>query len=103
EELRTFHQDGTTLAGHTIAGWHKRIAYATGSLGHGLGLAAGAALGKRLRGELGTVYCLLSDGECEEGSIWEALLFVRHHKLANIVILVDANGLQGFGSTNEVA
>src|ERR1700722_10058369 len=103
EELRTFHQDGTTLAGHTIAGWHKRIAFATGSLGHGLGLAAGAALGKRLRGDPGTVYCLVSDGECEEGSTWESLIFAHHQKLANLVVLVDANGLQGFGSTAEVA
>ncbi len=51
----------------------------------------------------GTVYCLLSDGECEEGSIWEAALFIRHHAIANLVVLIDANGLQGFGSTREVA
>jgi len=103
DELKSFHKDGTALAGHPVAHWHKRIAYATGSLGHGLGLAAGAALGKRLRGEPGTVYCLLSDGECEEGSIWEAVLFVKHQNLSNLVVLVDANGLQGFGSTEEVA
>jgi transketolase len=103
DELRSFHKDGTTLAGHPVAHWHKRIAFATGSLGHGLGLAAGAALAKRLRGEPGTVYCLLSDGECEEGSTWEALMFVRHQNLSNLVVLVDANGLQGFGSTREVA
>ena len=102
-ELATFHRDGTRLAGHTIAGWHKRIRFATGSLGHGLGLAAGVALGKRLRGEPGTVYCLLSDGECEEGSTWEGLMFAHHQKLANLVVLVDANGMQGFGSTEEVA
>ena len=102
-ELKTFHQDGTKLAGHPIANWHKRIAFATGSLGHGLGLAAGVALGKELRGEAGTVFCLLSDGECEEGSIWEALLFARHRKLANLVVLVDANGLQGFGTTADIA
>ena len=103
DELRSFHKDGTALAGHPVAHWHKRIAYATGSLGHGLGLAAGVALGKRLRGEPGTVYCLLSDGECEEGSIWEAVMFLHHHKLANLVVLVDANGLQGFGSTGDIA
>jgi len=102
-DLRTFHQDGTLLAGHPIAGWHKRIPFATGSLGHGLGLAAGAALAKRLRGDPGTVYCMLSDGECEEGSIWEALIFARHQRLANLVVLIDANGLQAFGSTEEVA
>ncbi len=103
EELASFHKDNTRLGGHPVAHWHKRIVFATGSLGHGLGLAAGVALGKRLRGENGTVYCLLSDGECEEGSIWEAAMFARHQKLANLVVLVDANGLQGFGSTAEVA
>jgi transketolase len=103
DDLSSFHKDATVLAGHPVARWNKRVAFATGSLGHGLGLAAGVALGKRLRGEPGTVYCLLSDGECEEGSTWEALMFVHHHRLANLVVLVDANGLQGFGSTNEVA
>jgi transketolase len=102
-DLRTFHQDGTLLAGHPVAGWHRRIPFATGSLGHGLGLAAGVALAKRLRGEPGDVYCMLSDGECEEGAIWEALIFVRHQRLANLVVLIDANGLQAFGATDEVA
>lgn len=103
EELRSFHQDGTRLAGHPVARWHQRVKFATGSLGHGLGLAAGAALGKQLAGEAGTVYCLLSDGECEEGSTWEALMFAHHRRLRNLVILIDANGLQGFGATTEVA
>ncbi len=103
EMLKTFHQDNTTLAGHPVAGWHDRIAFATGSLGHGLGLAAGAALGKRLRNAPGNIYCLISDGECEEGSIWEAVMFAQHHKLINLVILIDANGLQGFGTTTAVA
>jgi transketolase len=103
EDLRSFHKDGTTLAGHPVAHWHKGIAFATGSLGHGLGLASGVALAKRLRDEPGTVYCMLSDGECQEGSIWEALIFAHHQALANLVVLVDANGLQGFGSTADVA
>lgn len=103
DELKTFHQDNTRLGGHPVAHWHPGIRFATGSLGHGLGLAAGVALGKRLRGEGGTVYCLLSDGECEEGSIWEAAMFAKHQRLANLVVLVDANGLQGFGSTADVA
>ncbi len=103
DELTRFHRDGTTLAGHPVAGWHRRIVFATGSLGHGAGLAAGAALARRLRGEPGDVYCLMSDGECEEGSVWEALIFARHNRLANLVLLIDANGLQGFGGTDEVA
>lgn len=101
-ELDTFHKDATRLAGHPTSKWHERIPFATGSLGHGLGLAAGAALGKRLRGEAGRVFCLLSDGECQEGSTWEAMLFARHQALSNLTILIDVNGLQGFGSTREV-
>ena len=103
EELKSFHKDGTRLAGHPAPHSHQRIAFATGSLGHGLSLASGVALGKRLRGEPGRVFCLLSDGECQEGSTWEALLFAQHQKLANLVIMVDANGLQGFGTTRDVA
>lgn len=103
DDLTQFHGEGTLLSGHPPASGIDDILFATGSLGHGLGLAAGVALGKRLRGDPGTVYCLLSDGECEEGSTWEALLFARHQKLANLVALVDANGLQGFGSTSDVA
>jgi transketolase len=103
DQLLEFHKDGTLLAGHPAAHWHKRIAFATGSLGHGLGLATGVALGKRLRGDAGKAYCLLSDGECEEGSTWEAFLFAQHQALSNLVVLIDANGLQGFGSTADVA
>jgi len=102
-ELSRFHQEGTKLAGHPVARSHPGIPFATGSLGHGLGLAIGVALGKRFRGEPGDVYCLMSDGECEEGSTWEGLLFARHHALDRLVALVDANGLQGFGSTSEIA
>jgi transketolase len=102
-ELTQFHKDGTKLAGHPVAHWHPWIPFATGSLGHGLGLAAGVALGKRLRRDAGNVYCLMSDGECEEGSTWESLIFARHHGLSNLVALIDANGLQGLGTTTEVA
>ncbi|PZN93551.1 MAG: transketolase [Alphaproteobacteria bacterium] len=102
-ELQSFHKDGTHLGGHPVAGWHDGITFATGSLGHGLGLAAGAAMARRLDGKGGRIFCLLSDGECEEGSIWEALIFAHHQRLSNLVVLVDANGLQGFGSTGAVA
>lgn len=102
-ELATFHKDNTRLAGHPAAGWLPAIRFATGSLGHGLGLAAGTALGKRQKGAAGKVYCLMSDGEWQEGSTWESLIFIAHHKLANLTALVDLNGLQGFGSTDSVA
>jgi transketolase len=103
EDLKSFHKDGTKLSGHPPTRGIKEILFATGSLGHGVSLAAGLALGKRIRGEPGIVYCLTSDGEWNEGSNWEALIFARHHGLSNLRLIVDQNGLQGFGTTAEVA
>ena len=102
DELRTFHKDGTRLSGHPPPNSIPEVLFATGSLGHGLSLAAGLALGRRLKGEEGRVYCVMSDGEWQEGSNWEALIFVIHHRLP-VTIVVDANGLQGFGGTMEIA
>ena len=103
-DLEGFHAEGTRLAGHPVPGWTASIPLATGSLGHGLPAACGIALASRLRaGACGRVFCLTSDGEWQEGSNWEALAFARHHRLGALTILVDANGLQGFGTTREVA
>jgi transketolase len=102
-ELMTFHQDGTRLSGHPPANAIPQILFATGSLGHGQGLAAGLALANRLSRSAGRVFCLTSDGEWNEGSSWESLIFVGHQRLDNLTFIVDANGLQGFGSTKEVA
>ncbi len=103
DDLATFHGDGTLLAGHPVPGWSKRIPVATGSLGHGFPVALGMALARHLSGQAGHVYCLTSDGEWQEGSMWEALIFFAHRKLSNITVFVDLNGLQGFGSTRDVA
>ena len=103
EELNTFHKDKTHLAGHPMGGWNEGIRFSTGSLGHGLGLASGLALGRKLRGEDGMVFCMTSDGEWQEGATWEALIFLAHHRLNNLCVLIDLNGLQGFGSTRETA
>ena len=103
EELRHFHGEGTRLSGHPPLSGIPEITFATGSLGHGLSLAAGLALGKKLRGENGRVFCLTSDGEWNEGSCWEALIFMAHQKLDNLTFIVDLNGMQGFGSTRQVA
>jgi transketolase len=102
-ELTTFHQDDTRLSGHPPAQGIPQVLFATGSLGHGLSLAAGLALAARLKGEIHRTFCLTSDGEWQEGSTLEALVFACHQKLSNLTILVDHNGLQGFGSTAEVA
>lgn len=103
QDLRLFHGNGTRLSGHPPASGIDDILFATGSLGHGLSLAAGLGLAKRFKGEPGRVFCLTSDGEWNEGSCWEALIFARHHGLNNLTLLVDLNGLQGFGTTREVA
>jgi transketolase len=103
EDLSTFHQDGTLLAGHPPAAGIPDILFATGSLGHGLSLAAGTALAKRIKQVDGHTFCLTSDGEWQEGSTWEAFIFAAHHALDNLTVLIDQNGLQGFGGTSEVA
>jgi transketolase len=103
EDLGTFHKDDTLLAGHPPARGIAEIMFATGSLGHGLSLAAGTALARRLQGMEGHTFCLTSDGEWQEGSTWEALIFAAHRRLTNLTVLVDHNGLQGFGHTDEVA
>ncbi|HUE11209.1 MAG TPA: transketolase [Steroidobacteraceae bacterium] len=103
DDLGTFHADGTLLAGHPVPGWSNRIPVATGSLGHGFPVALGMALARHLTGQSGHIYCLTSDGEWQEGSMWEALIFFAHRKLPNITVFVDLNGLQGFGSTRDIA
>jgi len=103
DDLRHFHGEGTRLSGHPPLKGIPEVIFATGSLGHGLSLAAGLALGKKLRGEDGRIFCLTSDGEWNEGSCWEALIFLAHQKLDNLTFLVDVNGMQGFGSTMQVA
>ncbi len=102
-ELKQFHRDNTLLAGHPPAKGISDIPFATGSLGHGLSLAAGTALGFKLKKNEAKVICLTSDGEWQEGSTWEALIFACHQKLNNLTVLVDHNNLQGFGSTHEIA
>ncbi|MHC5766411.1 MAG: transketolase [Nostoc sp.] len=103
EDLQKFHQDGTKLSGHPPAGWIPEIIFATGSLGHGLSLSNGLALAKKLKSESGRIFCLMSDGEWNEGSNWEALIFAVHQKLHQLIMIIDCNGLQGFGTTQEVA
>jgi transketolase len=103
DRLREFHKDHTHLAGHPVPNGLPEISFATGSLGHGLGLAAGVALGKRLQGQPGRVFCLTSDGDWNEGSTWEALTFLSHHRLVNLTLIIDLNGLQGFGATADIA
>ncbi len=101
EWLDHFCEDGSPLAGHVVHKGVPGVEVSTGSLGHGLSLGAGMALAAR--GSDGyRVFVLLSDGECDEGSVWEAALFGAHQKLDNLVAIVDRNRLQGFGRVQDV-
>lgn len=102
-DLDSFHEDGTRLPGHPPVQGMPGVSFGTGSLGHGLGLATGLALAKKLLGEKGRVYCLTSDGEWQEGSTWEALHFGLGAGLDNLTVMVDMNSWQGFGRVENVA
>jgi transketolase len=102
EDLASFTRDNTSLASHPSCLAIPGLLFPTGSLGHGPSLAAGIALALKHTDCNNKVYCLCSDGEWQEGSCWEALIFSIHHKLDNLVILIDQNGFQGFGTTQEV-
>jgi len=101
--LDTFYKNGTLLAAHPPCnGKIESIPFGTGSLGHGLSLAAGFAFSNRFTEKKNNVFCLLSDGDCNEGSTWEAALFASQHKLKNLYVVIDFNQLQGFGRSDEV-
>ena len=100
--LASYYGDGTHLPALPPVNAIKEIPFATGSLGHGLSLCAGMALGARLNRSARRFFCLTSDGELDEGSTWEAALFIAHRKLTNVVWLIDRNRIQGIGGTEEV-
>ena len=100
--LDSFYHDGTRLPALPPVNALAEIPFATGSLGHGLSLSAGMALGARLDRLDRQVFCLTSDGELDEGSTWEAALFIAHHKLTNLVWLIDRNRIQALGATEDV-
>jgi transketolase len=98
-ELETYGADGSRLPMSGMASYTPGMEISGGSLGHGLGVATGMALGLRHRGNPSQVYNLLSDGELDEGSTWEAALACAHHGLDNLTAIVDVNALQADGPT----
>jgi|SRR5208283_1367343 len=100
-ELETFCGDNTLLGVHPEAAL-PGVDFTTGSLGHGLSMAAGAALAARLQGSARRVFCLISDGECNEGSVWETAMFAAQHRLSNLLVIVDRNGQQALGLTCDI-
>lgn len=102
DELMTLRKLGSRLQGHPDSNLLPGVEVSTGSLGQGLSIAAGAAVGLRLDAKEGCVFALLGDGECEEGQVWEAVMFAAHRRLGNLVAIVDLNGLQIDGCTADV-
>ena len=101
DALENYCGDGTSLGVHPeqqLPG----VDFSSGSLGHGLPMGAGAALAARLQGSERKIFVLISDAECNEGSTWEAAMFAAHHQLSNLIAILDCNGQQAFGYTNEV-
>ncbi|MGV3618482.1 MAG: transketolase [Fimbriimonas sp.] len=96
-DLDTYGQEGSVLLGH-VSHHVPGVELSTGSLGHGLPVGCGLALAMPKT----RVVVLCGDGEMAEGSVWEALLFAAHHRLTNLTLIVDANGIQGTGSVAEV-
>lgn len=105
EDLADHIKNGSVYAGHTrkystlgVAG----VEVSAGSLGHGANIGIGMAYAKRCQGLLGNVYVLMGDGECNEGSVWEAAMFASKFQLSNLVLIIDHNRLQAYGRDKEV-
>ena len=97
-KLNQNYQDGSDLSGHVS---HKNVPgveLSTGSLGHGLSVGVGMAKAAKMNKQLHKIFVLLSDGECDEGSVWEAAMFASHHKLNNLIALIDYNKIQSLDS-----
>lgn len=100
--LKTFYKNGTKLPGHVTHHNVPGVEVSTGSLGHGLSIGCGMALAAKRSGESYRVFVLQSDGECDEGSVWEAALFASHHGLENLTTIVDYNKIQSLGQVKDI-
>jgi transketolase len=100
-QLSQHYQNGSVLSGHVSHKGIPGVELSTGSLGHGLGVGTGMAKALKLAGRNARVFVLLSDGECDEGTIWEAALFAQHHGLGNLVAIVDYNKIQSLAPVAE--
>jgi len=102
KELWRISQDGSMLGGHPEYGRTPGIEASTGSLGHGLSIGVGIALAAQMDRNAFRSFVLIGDGECNEGTIWEAALSASKHKLSNLVVILDYNKFQCYGPTSEV-
>ncbi len=99
--LKSHYQNGSILSGHVSHHAHPLIEFSTGSLGHGLPVSTGIAYGFKIDKIKSKSYCLLSDGELDEGSNWEAIAFAAHHKLNNLTALIDYNKYQSLDTVEN--
>lgn len=102
EALATFGQNGSSLSEQMSPGCAPGIEAATGSLGHGLSMGLGMALAGRIQNQAYRVCVILSDGECNEGTVWEAAMFAAARRVGNLVAIVDFNGWQATGRTDDI-
>ncbi len=100
--LEGYENNNGKLPGHSTRHCVPGVEVSAGSLGHGLSMAVGMAYAGKIDNKKHKVFCVISDGECDEGAVWEGILFAGHHKLDNLVAVVDYNKLQGFGYTKDV-
>lgn len=100
--LQEYLVDGSPFIGHTNVHGIPGVEFSTGSLGHGLPVANGLALAAKRAGTSSRSFVVLSEGDCEEGSTWEAALFAAHHQLNNLVAIVDHNKIQNYGNVADV-
>jgi len=100
-KLATHYQDGSDLCGHVSHKGIPGVEVSTGSLGHGLNLATGMALAAKIDQRKHRIFTLLSDGECDEGSTWEAVLFAAHHHLDNLIAIIDYNKIQSLDTVAD--
>jgi transketolase len=101
KKLMEHYADGSDLSGHVSHKGIPGVELSTGSLGHGLSVATGMAYAAKLDKKEHRVYALLGDGECDEGSNWEAIMFAAHHKLNNLIAIIDYNKLQSLTSVED--
>jgi transketolase len=101
EKLKTYCEDGSSLGGHVTHYDNPGVEFSTGSLGHALSFAVGKSLARIKNNQDSKIFVVLSDGECNEGSIWEAALLAAHNNLSNLIVIIDRNYLQSLKSTEE--
>ncbi len=100
--LKNHYQNGSIFSGHVSHKGVPGVEISTGSLGHGLSIGAGFAYSQKLENSAQRTFVVLSDGECDEGSIWEAVLFAAHHSLAGLRAIIDYNKIQSLGNVEDV-